>query len=91
MSKNPSDIVALGKRLNFLIRELEVEALDLAAYAKPIAEGKFKPHQIEQLEARFEKWETELTRINGSLVKMLEEIYGGVDTRGTKDPAKRKG
>lgn len=83
------NFVALGKRLNFLIRELEVEALDLAAYAKPIAEGKFKSYQIEDLKSRFDKWENELSRINGSLVKMLGEVY--VDTRGTENPPKRKG
>jgi hypothetical protein len=91
MAKEASDFVALGKRLNFLIRELEVEALDLAAYAKPIAEGKFKFHQIDQLNGRFEKWETELSRIRAGLVKMLGEIYDGTDARGTKDSAKRKG
>jgi hypothetical protein len=90
MTVESKDFLNLGKRLNFLLRELEVEALDLAAYAKPLAEGKFKPHQIEQWKERFNKWETEMTRITGSLVKLLEEVDNGVDARGTQSTGKRK-
>ena len=69
------DYLALAKRLNFLIRELEVEALDLAAYAKPIAEKKMKPRQIEEIRIRFDKWNTEMFRITKLLNTMLDESY----------------
>lgn len=88
--REPKEYLQLGKRLNFLIRELEVEALDLAAYAKPLAEGKMKNHQVEQLTARMNKWSTELLRIESAVNKLLEEDYNGDDARRTESSGKRK-
>jgi len=64
-------IKKLAKRFPKMTQELEIEALDMMAYAKPLSEGGFPATHLIQVENRLTKAHTELSRI----IKEYQSIF----------------
>lgn len=76
-SRTPEDVMKIAKRINMLIREMEVSALDMAMQAKPLSAGKFAVTHLVQVENSLTSYENELRRVKQAWVDLFKEWTDG--------------
>lgn len=77
-NRSEDDVKKIAKRITMLLRNLEVQSMDMVMYAKPLADGKFPKTHLIQVENQLVTATKELTRIQQAWTNLFKDLTDDV-------------